>query len=273
VPQSQFCSLGEALSHVPDGARIGISKFNPCGALLGLVRQGKRDLKLVAVPTAGIGADILASGGALASIEAGALVMASYGTTPNVVRGIDDGTIELIESSCPILELQLLAGMSGLGFTEIPGVFGTDVFNNRTDLKVVQDPFDKDYDVVLAPSLRPDVTIVHGFRADPEGNVVIYAFNEDRQLIKASRRVIVTVEEVRADATESLKAYEEVVPSAFIDTITVLPGGMRPFGCPGYYEEDPEAIKSWIAGARDPIAARAHLEMTLEKTFEKYANA
>lgn len=255
-----FCTLSEALSRIHDGDSLGISKFNPCRAVFELVGKGRKDLRLTAVPTAGFGADILAAGGALASIETGALVIAGYGTTPNVVRKIDSGDLRFVESSCPVLELQLLAGMSGLSFTHVPGLFDTDLLKRRDDLKVIQDPYDPDWDVILAPAVRPDVALIHGFRADPEGNVVISSLNEDRQLIKAAKRVLVTVEEVREGAAETLAEYEEAVSGIFLDAIAVVPGGARPFGCPGYYDEDAAAIRAWLAAAGDPQAMRAHLD-------------
>lgn len=256
---SLFCSLPEAVSLVADGDSLAITKLNPVAALMELAATGRRNLRLVGVPTAGFGADLLAAAGALASVEAGALVTGNHGTAPNVVRGVEAGAIRLIESSCPMIELQLLAGMSGLTFTQVPGLAGSDILGRRGDIRSVPDPFDPGYEVFLAPALRPDVAIVHGLRADPHGNVVVSTLTEDRLVAKAAKRVIATVERVCDDALAKLSPEEEVVPEMYFDAIAVVPGGAGPFACPGHYDEDAAAIAAWMAAARSSETMLAHL--------------
>ncbi len=256
---SLFRSLSEAVDLVADGDSIAITKLNPVAALHALVVAGRKGLRVVGVPTAGFGADLLAVGGALASVEAGALVIGNHGTAPNVIRGIEEGQVKLIESSCPMIELQLLAGMSGLTFTQVPGLAGSDILARRLDILSAPDPFDPGYEVFLAPALRPDVAIVHGLRADPQGNVVVSTLTEDRLIAKASKRVIATVEVVSDDALANLSPEEEVVPEMYFDAISVVPGGARPFACPGHYDEDLAAIGAWMTAARSTDTMLAHL--------------
>lgn len=254
-----FRPLSELLAAVEDGATLAVTKFNPVAALLGLVAAERRNLHVIGVPTAGFGADLLVAGGAAARIEAGALVIGNYGIAPNIVRAVEAGTVELLDSSCPVIELQLIAGASGLGFTPLAGLAGTEMLAHRPDFKIVADPFDPRYDVVLAPALRPDVAIIHGLRADPAGNVVTTIDNEDRLVVRAARCAVATVEEVREDALAALAADEEVIPEMCLDAISVVPGGAWPFACRGYYGEDRAAVAGWLAAARDAETMAEHL--------------
>lgn len=257
--------LSTAIALVKDGDRIAISKLNPAGALLALVAAGRRNLHVIGVPTAGYGADILAAAGAMARIEAGALVIGNHGTAQNVQRGIEAGEIVLIDSSCPLLELQVQAGAMGIGFIEVPGFAGSDLLRRRPDLKIMPDPFDADHDVIVARALRPDVAIIHGLRADANGNVVVSIRNEDRLLARAAHRVIATVEQISDDALDRLDPEEEVIPAMVLDAVCELPGGARPFACPGAYDEDVVAVRAWMAAARSQDTMRAHLATVLKE--------
>ena len=93
------------------------------------------------------------------------------------------------------------------------------------DWKVVDDPFRSGYKTVLVPAIVPEFALVHAHRADPRGNAVTSTRNDDRLLIQAARRVLMTVEEITPDALESLQADEQVVPSAYIELIAEAPGG------------------------------------------------
>jgi glutaconate CoA-transferase subunit A len=264
-----FRPLTDTLALVPDGASIAITKLTPTAALLGLVAMGRRDLHVIGVPTAGFGADILGAGGALGLIEAGALIMGNFGTTPNILRGLENGKVRLLESSCPMIELQLQAGASGLSFTPVPGLSGSDILKRRPDIRLIPDPYEPELDVMLAPAMRPDISIIHGLRADPDGNVVVSTLTEERLIARAGKVVLATVEEVSDDALASIRPDEEVVPEMYFDAISVVPKGAWPAACPGAYEDDAKAFKEWIAAARDPAQIAAHLGDMIDRVSKE----
>jgi len=254
-----FSTLDEAVRRVPDGASLALTKFNPMAAVCELVRQRRTGLHLIGVPTASFGVDLLIAAGCASSVETGAFVLGGYGAARNHLRAADEGRLRLIESACPLIEMQLRAGAAGFTFTPVPGLFGSDVLRERGDLKVISDPFDPTHDVVIAPALRPDVALIHGLRADPEGNVVATILNEDRLAVQAARTAIATVEEVREDALQSLAADEQVIPRILLDAVAVVPGGARPFACPGYYGAERDAIKAYLAAARTAEGMAAYV--------------
>lgn len=119
--------------------------------------------------------------------------------------------------------MALQAGASGVAFTPVPGLIGSDLLRIRPDFRVIDDPYRPGETVVLVPAIAPDFALVHGRRADPEGNVVIGTGKDDRLLVQAARRVIVSVEQVSPEATMALAPDEQLIPAAYVERLVVAP--------------------------------------------------
>jgi glutaconate CoA-transferase, subunit A len=119
--------------------------------------------------------------------------------------------------------MALQAGASGVSHTPVPGLLGSDLLGRRPDFRVVDDPFRPGERVVLVPAIVPEFALLHGRRADPDGNVVIGTEYDDRLVAQASRHVVYSVEALRADATRSLAFGEQVVPGVWVDALVVVP--------------------------------------------------
>ncbi len=118
--------------------------------------------------------------------------------------------------------MALQAGASGVSFTPVPGLLGSDLLAWRPDFRVVDDPYRPGERVVLVPAIKPDFALLHGRRADLEGNVVIGTGFDDRLVAQASSHVIYSVEAVHEAATGSLAADEQVIPAAFVDALVLV---------------------------------------------------
>lgn len=254
-----FTTLEAAVSSLSDGASVAVTKFNPMALAREIIRQGRRGLHLIGVPTAGLAVDLLVAAGCARSVEAGAFILGEYGTALNTFRAIGRGEVQQIESSCPIIEMQLQAGASGFSFTPLYGVIGSDLASQRPDFKIIDDPFDLGHEIMLAPSLRPDVALIHGLRADTDGNIVTKIHTEDRLVAQAASHVIATVEEVRADALDRLAADEQVIPALYFDSIVIAAGAASPLAAPGYYANDVAAIQAYLAASRDEDSIAAYI--------------
>jgi acyl CoA:acetate/3-ketoacid CoA transferase alpha subunit len=73
------------------------------------------------------------------------------------------------------------------------------------------------------PAIAPEFALLHGRRADPDGNVVIGTEYDDRLVAQAARHVVFSVEEQREDATRTPAAGEQVVPAACVDALVIVP--------------------------------------------------
>ena len=85
----------------------------------------------------------------------------------------------------------------GAPFVPTLAYAGSDVIKRRPDdFTIAANPFDPDERIVVAKAINPDVAIFHGLKADRRGNVLLRKGGEELLLIQASRKVIVTVEEI-----------------------------------------------------------------------------
>ena len=217
--------LAGLAAEVPDGATVAIGRLSPMALVRKLIALGRTDLHLVGVPVGELAVDMLIAAGAVRSIETSGVDLGEHGFAPAFTQAVEQGRLRVIDSTCPALLMALQAGASGVSFTPVPGLLGTDLLARRPDWKVVSDPFRRESEVVLVPAIAPEFGLVHALRADPRGNAVTSTKNDDRLLIQASRRVLMTVEEITPDALESLQPGEQVIPSAYIDLIAEAPGG------------------------------------------------
>jgi glutaconate CoA-transferase, subunit A len=256
----RFVEIAEAAGFIPDGATLGVGRLPPMALVRQLVRRGARDLDLVSAPTGGLAEDLLVAAGAVRSIHTSGIDLAEHGLAPNFSRAVEEGLIRVIDSTCPALLMALQAGASGLSFTPVPGLFGSDLLAVRDDWRVIEDPFGDGGRVVLVPAVAPEYAIVHALRADQHGNLVTTIEFDDRLLIQASRRVVATVEAIGTEATESLAADEQLIPAAFVDLVALAPGGSLPVGCYGRFSEDRKAIGDYLEAARDPATMQVWLD-------------
>lgn len=187
-----------------------------------LIARPARDLDLIGVPTGGLAVDLLIGAGCVRSLESSGVDLGEDGFAPNFTRAVESGTLHMIDSSCPIMLMALQAAASGVSFTAVPGVLGSDLVGGRPDWRVSEDPFQPGREVLLVPALAPDFALVQGRRCDPAGNLVIPIEHDDRLLVQASRTAIALVAGP-VEPIESLAPDEQLVPGAYIDAIALLP--------------------------------------------------
>ena len=139
---------------------------------------------------------------------------------------------------------------------------------------VVDNPWAPGEPVVLVPALQPDVSIVHVQRADPLGNVVIEGFaTHEPEMLRASRAVIVSCEELVS--TDEIRAAPErtTVPFLYVDAVVVQPFGAYPTSVYGYYDYDAAEVSRYQEAARSgPAAVVAYLQEAVWDcaTFDDY---
>jgi glutaconate CoA-transferase subunit A len=100
--QTVVRAMREAAHLVRDGDRVayvGYMKMEPVAFFHELLRQGRRDLRLVLAPSSGFVADLLIGAGAVAEVEFSSLSFMEYGFAPNFRRRAEAGTLRYREHS------------------------------------------------------------------------------------------------------------------------------------------------------------------------------
>jgi glutaconate CoA-transferase, subunit A len=238
--------LEELAELVPDGAAVAFSgavlRGKPVAAARALAE--KRDLDLVAF-TGSLEVELLLAAGALRSVTSSYVGLGGHGAARAFARAVAEGTVDDRELSEWMLVGGLRAATMGIPFLPTRAALGSQLVEERGFLSVV-DPYGGD-EFLAVPPLRPDVGIVHAWRADEDGNVQFpwppdHLADADVLVARASAVTIVTVEEivprsVVAGASERTRLF-----GFEVDLLVEAPGGARPGSLPPLYAED----EAWL---------------------------
>jgi acetate CoA/acetoacetate CoA-transferase alpha subunit len=186
-------SVESAVAMIPDGASLMVGGFMGVGTperiVDELVRQGKRDLLVIANDTASPGRGIgkLVAAGLLSKV-----VASHIGLNPDTQRGMIAGKIAVDLVPQGTLIERIRAGGSGLGGVLTPTGVGTIVEEAKQKLELNG----KSY--LLETALRADFALVHAFLADYAGNLsyALTARNFNPVIAMAADTVIVTADHI-----------------------------------------------------------------------------
>ncbi|HJP99488.1 MAG TPA: CoA-transferase [Rhodanobacteraceae bacterium] len=244
-------SLETLAAAIPDGALLAVPKDSSgvaMAATRALIRRGVRNLHLVCVPTSGLQADLLIGAGAVATIETSAVTLGEFGPAPCFVDAIRNGTLNILDATCPAIYAALQAGEKGLPFIPLRGLIGTDVLRHRSDWRVIDNPFAADDAIVALPAIRPDVALFHARWADREGNVFIGKEREVLLMAHAAKTTLVTVEEiVDSNLLEDPARGGAVLPAIYVSAIAIAKRGAWPLAFADEYALDDAAINRYLA--------------------------
>ena len=229
-----FADIEAFAAAIPDGVRLAIPPDYSGVALAAtraLVRRNIRGLHLIAVPQAGLQADVLIGAGCVATLEAAGINLGEHGLAPRFTAAVLAGSLVMRDATCPAIHAGLQAAEKGIPFLPLRGILGSDLLRVRPDWRVIDNPFGLNDPIVLIPAIRPDIALFHARVADRAGNVWVGVRRELMLMAHASAKTYVTVETVHTDnllADPALAAG--TIPALYIDAIQQTPGGMRPLG-------------------------------------------
>ena len=254
APMTAHCEVQALAAAIRDGATVAIPSA-PYGVAMAatreLVRRRAQGLRLVCVPTSSIQADALIGAGCVAAIETSAVSIGEYGTGPRFATAARDGSVTILDATCPAIHAGIQAGMKGLPFVPLRGLLGSDLVAHRPDWRVIDNPLAPGDPVVVLPAIRPDVALFHAPRADRFGNVFIGRSRDLVNMAQAARATLVTVEEVvEDDLLADPDRAGAVIPALYFDRIAVAPRGAWPLGLPGRYAPDDAALGRYAQAAR-----------------------
>jgi len=251
---AEITSLAEAVAAlVRDGDTVALEGFThliPHAAGHELIRQGRRELTLIRMTP-----DVVYD--QLIGVGAAARLVFSWGGNPGVgslhrfrdaIEHAWPAPLAFEEHSHAGMAAAWAAGAANLPFGVLRGYGGTDLAA-RARIATLACPFTGEA-LTAVPSHRPDVGIVHAQQADRRGNVQLWGIvGVQKEVVLASRRVIVTVEEI----VDELERRPESVflPHWVIDAVACVPGGAHPSYAHGYYDRDNDFYVAWDAISRD----------------------
>ena len=152
------------------------------------------------------------------------------------------------------------AGSMGVPFIPTQGFAGSDVLRRRQDdFKIIPNPWNPDEMLILAKAITPDVGIFHGLKADRRGNVLLRKGGEELMLAQASKKVIITVEEI-VDEVNPEEASACFIPALHVTAVVHAPFGAYPTGAPDYYQADREQIQQYVKASMSDDAFAAYLD-------------
>ena len=249
---------------VHDGDYLAIGGFGhirtPMALIYEIIRQRRKNL-VIAGKTAVHDIDLLIGGGCVSKVEvAYAFGHELRGLSPCGRRAVESGQVQVVaELSNAAYQWRFLAGMMGIPFIPVRNLAGTDTFAHSSAIQVT-DPY-SGKPVVLIPAAYPDVTLMHVPRCDRFGNAQIDGIPvEDIELARASRRLIITTEEIVADDFVRCEPCRTDIPFYIVDAVCEVPFGAHPTQMPYLYFFDEPHIRGWLTQTKTPEGTQAYLE-------------
>jgi glutaconate CoA-transferase subunit A len=244
-------AVRDSVHHGDTVALEGFTHLIPVAAGREIIRQGLRDLTLARM-TPDIIYDQLIGAGCARKL------VFSWGGNPGVgsLHRFRDaietgwpGPLEIEEHSHAGMANRYVAGAAGLPFAVLRGYGGTDLGAQTANVTTLSCPF-TGQELTAVAALNPDAGIIHAQRADRAGNVQLWGITGiQKEVVLASRRTIVTVEEVVDELDSRPNAL--VLPWWTIDYVAEVPNGAHPSYALGYTERDNAYYVAWDAISRD----------------------
>lgn len=264
--QAALMNVEKLASLVPNGAKICVPPDYTGVAMeltRAMIRRGVRNLHLVCVPVSGLQAELLIGAGAVDTLETSAVTLGEYGTAYRFVAGLREQKFKMLDATCPAVHAAIQAAGKGLPFMPLRGMLETDLLKQRSDWKVIDNPFsDRKDPIVLLPAIYPDLAVFHAPYADRDGNVFIGRRRELLAMAHASKKSLVTVEEIRdINLLETEEGAAGTLPAAYVGGIAKAPRGAWPLNLWDIYEVDEAHIAQYSEMARSQEGFDLYLDM------------
>ena len=189
---------------------------------------------------------------------------------PTLVKAFREGKVIFEDWTMLTLNLRILAGAMGLPFLPTKSICGSTMEKeNAENFHLMSDPFGESDGVGLVKALNPDISLAHGWAADPEGNTIIAApfAGNVYGALAARKGVIVTVEKIVEPDFIRQYSYLAKIPGYVVKAVCPAPLGAHPIGhhalgLPDFegYGEDHDFIMEARQASREPQQFQAWIE-------------
>ncbi|MFH1134606.1 MAG: CoA-transferase [Pseudomonadota bacterium] len=224
-----------------------------------IIRQGKKDLTLIG-PISDTLFDMMVGGGVVKKIIAAWVGNVGAGLGYNFRRAAEGRTIEVENHSNLSVASALDAGGMGLEFGLLRSLFGTDILKHNDNMRVISCPFTGTPHVAVR-ALTPDLAIIHAQRADEAGNTQLWGnLGIVPEAIKASRQVLVVVEEIVGRDVIRSDPNRTIIPGFKTAAVVEEPWGAHPSPVQGHYGHDDDYYMEYAEATRTAAGAEDWLK-------------
>lgn len=236
-----------------------------------IVRQGRKNLGFSG-HTATHDFQIMSAAGTFDRCDAAYIVgLELRGLSLASRRHMESGKVRVTEWSNATLGWRYKAAAMGIPFLPARSLLGTDEFKYSA-AKEITCPFTGET-LAAVPALFPDCGFVHVHRADIYGNAQIDGISvADYDLVRASKRVIVTTERIVSTEEICQDPSKTLVPYWLVDAVCHVRYGSYPGNMPYEYFSDEDHLAEWMQAEKDPATLAAFLDKYIYgvKNFEEY---
>src|SRR5215813_5788368 len=250
--QKKLMSMEEAIGrYVNDGDTVVIEGFTHLICFAAgheIIRQKRKDLTICRLTPDLIYDQLIAAGCARKLVFSWA-GNPGAGSLHAFRRAVEKGTppLEIEEYSHFGMVARLSAGAASLPFWVMRNYMGTDLPVANPRIKTVTCPYTGEQ-LATVPALNPDVTIIHAQRADQSGNTQVWGLlGVQKEAAFASKRVIVSVEDVVPSSVIRSDPNRTLIPGAIVSAVVHEPFGAHPSFVQGAYDRDNDLYVKWDA--------------------------
>jgi len=275
--KSKVMTLPEAARLVKDGDFVALGGFSITRCVVGfvheLIRQGKKDL-VVSEDIGGWDVDLLIGAGCVRKFIGSGGSLDRFGSIKRTMEAFLKKKIEWEEYSNLGVEFKYLAGALGLPYMPIKSMLGSDLVKYLPPeaYRETTCPFTGEK-LLLIRALNPDWGIIHVQRSDPMGNSQIDGPRWDNvELSRASKKVIITVEEIVDRAFIERQPELTAIPDYLVEAVVHLPFGAYPTNCYKYYDCDFPHFQHYVEVNQTEAGFMKYLEENVlgVKSFDEY---
>ncbi len=242
---NKLVTLAAAIeAHVPSGSMVllgaQLEHAIPFAAAHEIIRQGRRKLTLVG-PISDALFDQMIGVGTVERVMAAWVGNASEGLGHSFRRAVEQGIpnpVATVDYTNFTLALALHAAALGVPFMPTYSAQGSEILKRNGNLREFPSPVNEEK-LIAVRALKPDVAIIHAQRADRFGNTHLWGnLGVAVDGARASRRVIVTAEEIVEPEVVASDPNRTLIPGFMVSAVVHEPRGAHPSPVQGYYDRD-----------------------------------
>ncbi len=247
----------------------GAMFLKPMEAIREIIRQEIKDL-IIYTLIGDFDIDLLIGVGAIKELHSCYVGLPMLGMAKNFRNAIEkDNSLIFKEWSELSMVRAFQAGAHGIPVTYVRSILGSDIVNIRPDFIEVTIN-DKKY--VQIPAISPDISLVHAYAADTNGNIYYpkYHVLDEFCTLPAfcSKHLFVTVEKViTPEKGRELIMHGQSIMFSYLDVdyIAHTPRGAFPTGFPPEYAGDMGHLMTYSGMSSSPEGFSLYLEQYVLK--------